>query len=269
MGTAVALPFLDAMTPALAQSAERQSAGAHGVRLRAERHGHAALEPELRRQARRAAADAAAARGAQGRHPADGQPDAQHGTRAARRRRRSRPLLRLVPDRRAGEEERQRHQGERLVRPARRQPDRPARRGLPRSKSGSKTAARRATATPATPAPTPTTSRGAARRSRCRRFSIRARCSSGCSATARSSRPKCASSAESTAAASSTSSAKTRGRCTAALGPTDQRKLDEYLELDPPDRRAAEARRDRRTRRSIRAWRSRTASRATSPSTSG
>ena len=104
-GHAIALPFLDAMTPALAQARSAESAGADGVRLCAERHGHAALEPELRRQARRAAADAAAARAAQGRHPAAGQSDPQHRTRAARRRRRSRPLLRVVPDRRAGEED--------------------------------------------------------------------------------------------------------------------------------------------------------------------
>ena len=110
--------------PRACASAEPQSAGPHGVRLRAERHGHAALEPGLRRQARRAAADSEAARAAQGRHPAAGQPHAQHRPRAARRRGRSRPLLRLVPHRRSGEEERQRHQGRRLVRPARRQPDR-------------------------------------------------------------------------------------------------------------------------------------------------
>ena len=110
--------------PRACKGAERQSTGAHGVRVRAERDGHAALEPELRRQARRASADAAAARSAQGRHPADRQPHAQHRTRAARRRGRSRPLLGVVSDRRAGEEERQRDQGQRLVRPAGGEPDR-------------------------------------------------------------------------------------------------------------------------------------------------
>ncbi len=73
--------------------------------------------------------------------------------------------------------------------------------------------ARPATATPAIPAPTPTTWRGGARRSRCRRSSIRARCSSGCSATARSSAPRRARSAASTGAACSTSSPTTRARC--------------------------------------------------------
>ncbi len=38
MGTAVALPFLDAMVPGLRRAARRQAARPHGVRLRAERH---------------------------------------------------------------------------------------------------------------------------------------------------------------------------------------------------------------------------------------
>ena len=56
-------------------------------------------------QARRAPADPEAARAAQERHPRARQPHPQHRTRAARRRRRSRPLLRFVPHRRAGEED--------------------------------------------------------------------------------------------------------------------------------------------------------------------
>ena len=54
-----------------------------------------------------------------------------------------------------------------------------------------------------------------------------------------------------------------------SLGPTDQRKLDEYLSSIRADRTAARSAPRRRTRRSIRAWRSPTASRAISPSTSG
>ena len=190
LGTAVALPFLDAMTPALAQPQAGKAPGAHGVRLRAERHGHAELEPELRGQARRAAADAEAARALQERHPAARQPHAQHRAGAARRRGRPRPLLRVVSHRRAGEEDRSatsrracRATSSSRIRSA-------SRRASLRSKSGSKTPARRATAIRAIPAPTPTISRGAAKRSRCRRFSIRARSSSACSATARSSHPR-------------------------------------------------------------------------------
>ena len=100
------------------------------------------------------------------------------------------------------------------------------------------------------PARTRTISRGAARRSRCRRFSIRARCSSGCSATARSSRPKCASSAGSTGAASSTSSGghACAPRHARSHGSAQARRISQ---LDPPNRRAAEARRKReRARRS-------------------
>ncbi len=48
MGAAVALPFLDAMAPAL--SRRSQSARAHGVRLCAQRHHHAGLEPRRRRR---------------------------------------------------------------------------------------------------------------------------------------------------------------------------------------------------------------------------
>ena len=36
-GTAVALPFLDAMVPGVRRDA-REAAGPHGIRLRAERH---------------------------------------------------------------------------------------------------------------------------------------------------------------------------------------------------------------------------------------
>ena len=77
-----------------------------------------------------------------------------------------------------------RYQGRRLHGSDRRQPDRRRRRASRRSNSAWKMRARRAIAIPATPARTPTIWRGAARRSRCRRSSIRARCSNACSATA-------------------------------------------------------------------------------------
>ena len=38
IGTAIALPFLDAMVPALAARRSRQAARAHGLRLCAKRH---------------------------------------------------------------------------------------------------------------------------------------------------------------------------------------------------------------------------------------
>ena len=106
MGTAVALPFLDAMVPALRRARSAASAPVrmafvyvpNGIDMR---HWNPAYEGD----ARRAAADPAAARAAQGRHPAARQPDPQHRPRAARRRGRSRPLLRLVPHRHPGEED--------------------------------------------------------------------------------------------------------------------------------------------------------------------
>src|SRR5688572_27500839 len=47
------------------EGADRQSARAHGIRVRAEWYGHAALEPELRGKARRSSSDASAACAAQ------------------------------------------------------------------------------------------------------------------------------------------------------------------------------------------------------------
>ena len=104
-----------------------------------------------------------------------------------------------------------------------------SRRGLRRSKSGSKTGARRATAIPAIRAPTRTIWRGGARRSRCRRFSIRARSSSGCSATARSSRPRRARSGGINRRSILDFITEDTRALHGSLGPTDQRKLDEYL----------------------------------------
>ena len=62
VGTAVALPFLDAMVPGAGAPRRVEAAGAHGVRLCAERHHHGRLESGLRGQARRAAAHPEAAR---------------------------------------------------------------------------------------------------------------------------------------------------------------------------------------------------------------
>ena len=140
---------------------------------------------------------------------------------------------------------------------------------FPRSSSAWKTRGRPATAIPATPAPTPTTWRGAARRSRCRRSSIRACCSNGCSARAsilspEETRPPRAG----TAAAFSTSSPTTRRSCRPSLGPTDKRKLDEYLSsIREVERQLEKAEKDSIADRS-RAWISPTACRPISPSTS-
>ena len=51
MGAAIALPMLDAMTPAFAAFAttRRQGAGAAGLHLRAERHHHGGLDADGRR----------------------------------------------------------------------------------------------------------------------------------------------------------------------------------------------------------------------------
>ena len=122
-----------------------------------------------------------------------------------------------------------------------------------RSSSAATTRARSATATPAIRARTRTASPGAARRRRCRRKPTRAWSSSGCSATStRASRPK-------------TRARRLRYRrsildlvgerttqLSADLGPSDRRKLDEYLIVDPRDRaphRDGRAGHDRASRR--------------------
>ncbi len=112
------------------------------------------------------------------------EPDPQYRPRAARWRGRPWPLLRVLP---------YRHPGEEVSRPTSKPASRStswwptssaARRAFPRSKSAWKTRARRAIAIPAIPARTPIIWLGAARRSLCPPCSIRARCSSGCSAMA-------------------------------------------------------------------------------------
>ena len=122
VGTTIALPFLDAMTPAMA--ADNESACSYGLCLRAERHGRPQLEPRLRGQARRTVAHPEAAGAVQGRHPGAGQSHPQQRTRAAGWPRRSRPLLRLLSHRRSAAQDHGRHQGRHLLRPDCRQPDR-------------------------------------------------------------------------------------------------------------------------------------------------
>ena len=186
MGAAVGLPFLDAMVPALAcarrgrrsrRSAWRSSYVPNGIIMDDWNPDYEGKLGELPRILK-------PLEPYQGRHPAARQPDAQHRARAAGWRGRPRPLLRHLPDRHPGQED-----ARSISRPAfratRSWPSTWAsRRASRRSKSAWKTRGRRAIAIPATPARTPTTWRGRARRSRCRRCSIRARCLSGCSATA-------------------------------------------------------------------------------------
>ena len=268
MGTAVALPFLDAMTPALAR---RGSAKApvrmafvyvpNGMDMR---HWNPSYEGKLGD----AAADPEAARAAQGRHPAAGQPDPQHRTRAARRRGRSRPLLRLLPDRRAGEEERQRYQGERLLRPDCGQPDRPAD-ALPVARSrarrrapGGRLRFRLLLRLHEQPGVAQRDAAAAAdsRSARAVRAAVRRRRGAHArSARAAPSQPP----QHSRLRHGDTKNAAGQPR---SHRPAQARRVSV---LDPRDRAAARSAPRRTTRRSIRTWRSRTASRATSPSTSG
>ena len=71
LGAAVALPVLDAMTPAFAARHRRQSSHAHGVRLRSERHHHEGLDAGGRRCRFRVASHAGATEGVQGSDAAD------------------------------------------------------------------------------------------------------------------------------------------------------------------------------------------------------
>ena len=158
-------------------------------------------------------------------------PRAQERRRARRRPRRSRPRRRVVPDRRPPAQDRRRRHPERhLGRSDRGAAPRPTRRASRRSSSAATTRGRSATATPATRAPTPTAWPGADRRRRCRRRRTRASSSSACSAT---STPACrrtsARGACSIAAASSIWSSSGRRSWPPTSGPSDRRKLDEYL----------------------------------------
>ena len=139
MGTAVALPFLDAMVPAFAAPAAGKAPVRmafvyvpNGIDMRN-------WNPDYEGKLRRAAAHPQAAGAVQGRHPAARQPDPQHRPRAARWRGRSRPLLRQLPHRHPGQEEHHRYQGRRFDGPDRRQQGRQRRRAFLRSKSAWKT----------------------------------------------------------------------------------------------------------------------------------
>ena len=158
--------------------------------------------------------------------------------RARRRSRRPRPRRRVVPDRRAPAQDRRRRHPERhLGRSDRGPAPRQRTRGSPRSSSGATTRGPSATATRAIRARTPTAWRGAARRRRCRRRPIRDWSSSACSATSTpASRRTSGRAACSIAAASSISSTSARRSWPPTSGPSDRRKLDEYLYVDPRDR---------------------------------
>ena len=102
-----------------------QGASSPGLPVCAERHRHEELERAAGGRVRRAAAHPQAARGVPRRHDPDRQPDEQQRPRAARWRRRPRPLRRVVPHRHSGQQDHRRHQGQHLLRPDHRQQDRP------------------------------------------------------------------------------------------------------------------------------------------------
>ncbi len=204
-------------------------AGAHGVRLCAERHRHAQLDSALRGQTHGAAAHAEAARAFQERHYCPWQSDAQQRAGAARRRGRSRPLLRRLSDRRSAAQDGGRYQV-RVSRAIRSLRTRLAtRRASRRSKWDLKTRARQATATRDIPARTRTISRGEAKHSRCRRFSIRARSLNVCSELAPLFTPEARARQAKFRRSILDFVTDDTKKLQANLGPTDQRKLDEYL----------------------------------------
>ena len=103
VGTAVALPFLDAMTPAFAAAGGKPPLRMafvyvpNGVDVR---HWN----PEYEGKLRELSTDSEIAGAGEGRYPAARQPDPQQRPRAGRRAGRPRPLLRHLSDGRAGEE---------------------------------------------------------------------------------------------------------------------------------------------------------------------
>ena len=103
------------------------------------------------------------------------------------------------------------------------------RRASPRSSSAWTTRARLATATPAIRVRTPTTWRGAAKRSRCRRCSTRGSCSSACSARASSTAPRRPTVARGYRRSILDFVTSDTKKLQTSLGPTDKRKLEEYL----------------------------------------
>ena len=231
VGAAVALPFLDSMVPAHGRAGKgRQGADPAGVPLRAQRHRHEELEHrDGRRDPGRAPADPQAARGVPQRlHPAR-QPDAQQRPRAARRRRRSRPVLGLVPDRHPGQEDHGRHQGEHFLRSDHREQDRArdavrvARARHGRRAPGGRLRLRLFVRLHEQPRVAQRDPAAAADPRSAR--AVRAAVRHGRRARARN-RPSVR---RATAAASWTSSPATRRSSRSSLGPTDRRKLEEYL----------------------------------------
>ena len=212
----IALPMLDAMTPAFAQRRLGAAGRASPLRLAFTYVPNgitmADWTPAATAPAFEFSRDHEAARAVPRGHARALGPRARERRRARRRSRRSRARGRVVPDRRAPAQDRRRRHPERhLGRSDRGAAPRRGRRASPRSSSGATTRARSATAIRATRAPTPTASPGAGRRRRCRRRRTRAWCSSACSATStRASRRRRARGGCAIAAASSTSSASGR-----------------------------------------------------------
>ena len=214
----IALPVLDAMTPAFAAGGSAMGrfgeAGPLRLAFTYVPNGITMADwtPAAAGTGLRVHAHPEAARAVPRRHAGALRPGAQERQRARRRPGRSRARGRVVPDRRAPAQDRRRRHPERhLGRSDRRAASRPARRASRRSSSGATTRGPSATAIPAIPAPTPTACRGADRRRRCRPRPIRGWCSSGCSATStRASRRTCARGGCCIAAASSTSSPSAR-----------------------------------------------------------
>ncbi len=123
LGTAVALPWLEAMAPSIrsGQRGRARCPAADGVLLRPQRRPHAGLDAYGRRNGLPAPRDPPAARPVQGRPPGPDRPDPGRGLRPRRRRRRPRPVARQLPDRHPpAQDGRLRDQGGRLGRPGRR-----------------------------------------------------------------------------------------------------------------------------------------------------
>ena len=125
LGAAIGLPFLDAMTPAFAALRPAPSAGAPGLVLSPERHRHAALDTGRGRPARRRCPSILAPLEPV-KNDIAGAVESDHalGTSAAGGCRRSRPRARLVHDGRRGVQDRRRRSEARDLRAirSRRQP---------------------------------------------------------------------------------------------------------------------------------------------------
>ena len=218
IGATLALPLLDAMVPALTALQKTAGEAGHPVRrdVRAERHGHGAMDAGRRRRRLRADADAGAARAVPRRAARVEQPGLRAHARAARRR--PRQGQHAVPHRRVAADERdlarRRHldgsdrsrarsaahaagvarAGDRIGRDGRR-----VRRRLRVRLHQHDLVAQRRTR-------------------RCRRRTTRARCSSGCSATAAAPTRRRGWRASARTAACSTRSARRSRTCRARSG---------------------------------------------------